>query len=91
MDGAVGYFPSYTLGALFAAQLFESAEAELGALDDQFRVGNFAPIVQWLGDKIHSQASRWTTDELVQRATGEELNAQPFLAHVRRRYLSDER
>ena len=91
MDGAVGYFPSYTLGALFAAQLFNAAEAEMGGLDDQFRQGTFAPVVSWLGEKIHSQGSRWTTDELMQRATGAPLSADAFLEHVRSRYLRGER
>ena len=91
MDGAVGYFPSYSLGALFAAQLYDAAETDIGGLDAQFRQGEFTPIMKWLGEKIHSQASRWETDDLIQRATGAPLSAEPFLKHVRTRYLEGQR
>ncbi len=63
----------------------------MGGLDDQFRQGVFEPVVSWLGKKIHSQGSRWTTDELMERATGAPLSAHAFLGHVKRRYLEGER
>ncbi|MDP6850575.1 MAG: carboxypeptidase M32 [Planctomycetota bacterium] len=81
--GAFGYFPTYSLGNLIACQLFDAAENELGDLDEAFAVGEFAPLRDWLGEKVHSQGSRWNASELVQKATGQPLTAGPFLAYIR--------
>ncbi|MCH2111859.1 MAG: carboxypeptidase M32, partial [Planctomycetes bacterium] len=81
--GAFGYFPTYTLGNLAASQLFDVAETDLGNLEEQFSQGSFSPIRDWLGDKIHSQGSRWTAADLLERATGEAPQSQAFLNHIR--------
>ncbi len=86
-DGAFGYFPSYTLGAMYAAQYFAAMRAQLPALDAKIAAGDLAPIFSWLDDKIWSQASRWETPELIARATGAPLSASHFEAHLRSRYL----
>jgi carboxypeptidase Taq len=56
-------------------------------LDARIGAGDLAPVFGWLNDNIWSQASRWTTDELAQRASGEPLNAAHFKAHLEARYL----
>lgn len=85
-DGAFGYFPSYTLGAMYAAQ-FMAAMQKTVDVDTAIRSGDLTPIFTWLSDNIWSKGSLLTTDELVKQATGETLNAQHFQAHLRSRYL----
>jgi len=85
--GLVGYFPTYTLGALLAAQLFETAARELPDLSASLARGELAPLDAWLGDKIWGQGSRLETDALVRHATGRSLDTAAFERHVERRYL----
>lgn len=87
--GAFGYFPSYTLGALTAAQLFAAAERKHPALQEEIARGEFAALNAFLQDAIWSQASALTATELLVRATGEPLDARYFEEHLRRRYLND--
>jgi carboxypeptidase Taq len=89
-EGAFGYFPSYTLGAMYAAQWFASMRRAVHDLDARIAAGNFAPVFDWLGANIWSQARRWETPELVERASGEALNAAHLRAHLERRYLGVE-
>ncbi|WP_024301770.1 carboxypeptidase M32 [Pseudogulbenkiania sp. MAI-1] len=86
-DGSFGYFPSYTLGAMYAAQYFATLRRQQPDLDTQIAAGNLAPVFDWLDRNIWSQGSRWQTDELVERATGEALNPAHFRAHLELRYL----
>ena len=85
--GAFGYFPCYTLGAMFAAQWFAAIRAKTPDLDAHIARGDFAPAFGWLRENIWTQASRWPTAELATRATGEPLNPQHFRRHLERRYL----
>ncbi len=87
-SGAFGYFPSYTLGAMIAAQLWASLEKDHPSARDDVRAGRFVEINNWRRDKIWSQASRYSTPELLVKATGEKLNAQYFEDHLKRRYLA---
>ncbi|MDC7713968.1 carboxypeptidase M32 [Vogesella sp. LYT5W] len=86
-DGSFGYFPSYTLGAMYAAQYFAAIRRSVPDLDARIAAGDLAPVMDWLDANIWSQASRWETGELVQRATGEALNPAHFRAHLEARYL----
>lgn len=87
-SGAIGYFPSYTLGALIAAQQWVAIEKVQPTLRDDFRNGRFVGVNDWRRDNIWSQASRWSTPELLERATGEKLDARHFAEHLKRRYLA---
>jgi carboxypeptidase Taq len=87
-EGAFGYFPSYTLGAMYAAQWFAAMRRVVPDLDARIAAGDIAPMFEWLGANIWSQASRWETPELVRRASGEALNPVHFHAHLEARYLS---
>jgi carboxypeptidase Taq len=80
--GAIGYFPTYTLGNLYAAQFFEQARDDLGDLDAHFARGEFQPLLSWLREKIQSQGKRYTARQLVRKVTGKELSAQPLLRHL---------
>src|SRR5690606_3762349 len=81
-DGAVGYFPSYTLGAMIAAQLAAAMRADGVDLDGLAGQGELGPIRAWLGTRIHSQGSALETDALINAATGRPLSAQTYLAHL---------
>jgi carboxypeptidase Taq len=81
--GAIGYFPTYTLGNLYAAQFFEQARKDLGDLDSQFARGDFAPLLGWLRQNIHRHGKRYRAGDLVRRVTGQALSAEPLLRHLR--------
>ncbi len=85
-DGAFGYFPSYTLGAMYAAQ-FMAAMKKTVDVDGAVQSGDLTPIFTWLSENIWSKGSLLTTDELVKGATGESLNSAIFKAHLENRYL----
>ena len=86
---AFGYFPSYTLGAMYAAQLFAALKQQLPDIEAQISRGELTPVFDWLKTNIWSQASRYSTDELITRATGEALNGQYLKNHLKQRYLMD--
>ena len=86
-SGMFGYFPSYTLGAMYAAQYFATIRKLHPDLDARIAAGDLSPVMNWLEANIWSQASRWSTDALVTRATGEPLNASHFRQHLESRYL----
>ena len=69
-QGMFGYFPTYTLGTMAAAQLFAAAERALGDLEAAFAAGEFAPLLAWLRRNVHAHASRYQAPELIERATG---------------------
>ena len=87
-EGAFGYFPSYTLGAMYAAQWFAAMRRAMPNLDSRIAQGDLAPVFDWLRANIWSQASRWETPELARRASGEGLNPAHFRAHLEKRYLA---
>jgi carboxypeptidase Taq len=86
-ESLFGYFPCYSLGAMYAAQWFAAMRRALPALDAQIGAGEFHVVFDWLRDNIWQQASRWSTDELARRASGEALNPAHFKAHLQARYL----
>jgi carboxypeptidase Taq len=79
---AFGYFPSYALGCLIAAQLWERLEADLGSQDDALRAGDVAAIGTWLAEHVHRHGRRLDTEPLVEQATGRPLESGPFLRYV---------
>jgi carboxypeptidase Taq len=87
--GLIGYFPTYTLGALTAAQLFAAARRELSGLGGSIAGGDFEPLGRWLRDRVWSQGSQLSTDELLVKATGRTLGTEDFKRHLESRYLSE--
>ena len=87
-DGAFGYFPCYTLGAMYAAQWSATIRRTVPDLDARISNADFAPLFDWLRENIWSQGCRWTTPQLVQRASGEVLNTLHFRRHLEARYLA---
>ena len=86
-DGAFGYFPSYTLGAMAAAQLFQAASAERPEITAALGEGSFAPLVAWLAERVHAHGAAHGLDGLLERATGRGLDPAAFERHLRARYL----
>jgi len=84
--GGLGYFPTYTLGNLYAAQLMEQARHDLGDLDGQFREGTFGPLKTWLNEKVHRPGQRYRAGEFCRRVTGRPLSHKPLLAYLRNKY-----
>ena len=85
-EGLFGYFPCYTLGAMYAAQWFAAMRRQLPGLDAQLDAGEFGAAFDWLASRIWHQGSRWTTEALCQRASGEPLNPAHLRAHLESRY-----
>ena len=86
-ESLFGYFPCYSLGAMYAAQWFAAMRRAMPDLDARIAAGDLGAVFDWLRDNIWTQASRWTTDELALRASGEVLNPAHFRAHLESRYL----
>jgi len=80
--GAIGYFPTYTLGNLYAAQLYEAAKAELPGLEPGFEQGDFAPLKHWLNRNVHAHGMRYRAAELCEVVTGKPLSAEPLMRHL---------
>lgn len=80
--GLIGYFPTYSLGNLYGAQLFAAAQRSLGDLSTQFAQGDFQSLRQWLRQQIHREGQRYSSEELVERVTGEPLSYAPLMTHL---------
>lgn len=87
-EGLIGYFPTYTLGAMAAAQLFDAAKKDLPGLPAAIARGEFKPLVEWLSANVHARASHLSTRDLLTAATGRPLDPAVFKAHLKARYLS---
>ena len=86
--GMIGYFPTYTLGNLMAAQLFAAAQRDLGDLNDAFARGDFGGLVGWLGEKVYRHGSCYLAKDLVRRATGAPPDHRAFLDYLRGKYAA---
>ena len=86
-DGAWGYFPTYTLGAMMAAQIFQAATHADDKIIPGIHKGNFNPLMEWLRQNIHGKGSLFSTKEILIQATGKSLDAEVFKSHLENRYL----
>jgi carboxypeptidase Taq len=84
--GAFGYFPTYTLGNLYASQLLHAMSNELGDIDTIIKSGDWSSLLDWLGPRIHQEGSKWTPSELIENATGMPPSPEPFLNYVEEKY-----
>ncbi len=84
--GAFGYFPTYSLGSMLAAQLYRAFEAANGPFTENIRRGDFAPLREWLRENVHTHGKRYRTGELVEKATGAPLTPDAFLAYARDKF-----
>ncbi|MDR3531191.1 MAG: carboxypeptidase M32 [Rhodopila sp.] len=87
-DGTFGYFPSYTLGAMAAAQLMQAARAQIPDLDTAFGRGDLSPLLAWLRVHVHGVGSRLDLNAILEQATRHKLDLRAFQEHLRERYLN---
>ncbi len=87
-SGAFGYFPTYTMGAVAAAQLYAAARRDDPGIPDAIARGDFSPLMTWLRARVHGQGARLSARELLTQVTGEPLNPAIFRDHLEARYLS---
>jgi carboxypeptidase Taq len=85
-SGLIGYFSTYLLGTVMSVQIWEKADEELGGLDEHLERGEFGPLREWLGEKIHSQGRKYVPQELLRHATGSTIDAKPYLAYLKRKF-----
>lgn len=85
--GMIGYFPTYTIGNLMAAQLWSALRDDLPDVEESVAAGDFAPLREWLRDNIHRHGRKFPSRELLRRATGEELRVEPLLAYLEGKLL----
>lgn len=83
----IGYFPTYTLGNIYAAQLYAAARTQHPGMDDAFARGDFSMLLHWLRENVYKHGQRYRAAELVQRATGSAPDPQPLIDHLKSRYI----
>lgn len=83
--GLFGYFPTYTLGNLYAAQFYDQACQELGDLPTSFQNGEFHSLKTWLNEKVHAQGMRYSAGDLCREVTGRSLDSQGLIRYLRRK------
>lgn len=85
-DGSFGYFPSYSLGNLYSAQMFSKLKKDEPKLMEEIQNGNLDVVYNWLKENVHKYGATYTSSELIKRITGEELNVKYFLEYVNEKY-----
>jgi len=81
--GAIGYFPTYTLGTLYAAQLWDAVLRDMPDVEDGFRAGEFSPLLGWLREHVHAHGMRYPAEELCERVTGRPVGHEPLMRYLR--------
>lgn len=81
--GLVGYFSTYSLGNIYASQMYDAATEELGDLETMFSNGEFAPLKDWLGRNVHQMGQTYSPDQLIEKITGQPLNHASLIKHLR--------
>jgi len=85
--GSIGYFSTYLLGTVMSVQIWEAARRDLADLDERIEGGEFGPLRDWLGEHVHALGRRWPPQETLRRATGSTIDAGPYLAYLRAKYV----
>jgi len=84
--GMIGYFPTYTLGNLYAAQFYQAAKKDIANLEEKFSKGEFSQFKQWLNQNIHIHGKLYSADELIKKVTGEKLTSKYFTDYIKDKY-----
>jgi carboxypeptidase Taq len=84
--GAIGYFPTYALGNLYAAPIMNQARKDIPELAEQIKAGELLPLREWLREKIHNRGYRMFAEEFIRDLTGAPLSAKPFLDYLEEKY-----
>ncbi|MFL2950566.1 MAG: carboxypeptidase M32, partial [Candidatus Thalassarchaeaceae archaeon] len=83
---AFGYFPTYTLGNLYAAQLLEAMGEDLGSIQESISSGDWSSMLNWLRERVHKRGSALLPSDLIEEATGSPPSSEPFLRYVEEKY-----
>lgn len=84
--GLLGYFPTYALGNIYAAQFYQAAEQQLGDLGEMFARGEFQPLKEWLNTQIHRRGQQYLAQDLVRVVTGQEFSAEPLMEYLQNKF-----
>ncbi len=84
--GLIGYFPTYALGNIYAAQFFQAADQQLGGLDSLIAAGEFQPLKDWLNKNIHQRGQQYAAADLVKVVTGSEFSAEPLVSYLNQKF-----
>jgi carboxypeptidase Taq len=84
--GMIGYFPTYAIGNLLSAQLFNKLASEVPGTGALIEKGEFKPVLAWLGKNVHAHGRKYLPEELVKKAAGSELKVEPFIDYIRNKY-----
>jgi carboxypeptidase Taq len=87
--GMIGYFSTYLLGTVMSVQIWEAVLRDVPDLSEQVGRGEFAALREWLGSHIHELGRKYTSQEVLERATGSTLQAQPYLDYLRSKYAGE--
>jgi carboxypeptidase Taq len=82
----IGYFPTYALGNLISAQLWEKIERDIPDLSSQIEHGEFAALLGWLRQNIHRHGAKFEPQELIQRVTGTKIDPKPYMQYLNKKY-----
>jgi carboxypeptidase Taq len=82
-EGIIGYFPTYALGNIIAAQIWQAVRSDIPDLDDQLGRGEFAPLREWLRDRLHRHGRKFLPADMVQRVTGGSLDVAPYMQYLK--------
>lgn len=86
--GMIGYFPTYTLGNLYSAQLYATAKKAMPRMEEKFAKGDFSGIREWLRESVHIHGRRYNAESLIKRATGRELSSEYFVAYLKKKFAA---
>lgn len=84
--GAIGYFPTYTLGNLYSAQFYDAARKKISNLEKEITKGDFGNLLKWLRKNIHQHGKFYTAGELAEKVTGEKLNSRHYIDYIKDKY-----
>ena len=84
--GLMGYFPTYTLGNLYAAQFMAKARKDLSDFDERIASGHLEDLTRWLRERIHQHGMTWKAEDLVRQVTGAPLDAGHFINYLQGKY-----
>ena len=84
--GLIGYFSTYLLGSVMSVQIWEKMQDEVGDLDALLERGEFTPLREWLGENVHAHGRKYPPQELLEKAIGSQIDAQPYIAYLKRKF-----
>jgi carboxypeptidase Taq len=85
-SGLIGYFATYLLGTVMSVQVRYAVAADVGDLEKRVERGDFAPLRDWVGEHVHADGRRFTPEETLRRGAGTAIDAERYLANLRRKY-----